>query len=70
MKQLAVCLLLTGCVSSGNKYAPPPACDGAHDDVVISAPLPQPTDLNDLVRRRQDMERRARCKAQTEWTSE
>jgi hypothetical protein len=63
MKKLAFVLLLTGCASTGGgRYAPPPQCDST--DVVVSAALPQPTDLQDLVRRRQDAERRARCKAQ------
>jgi hypothetical protein len=63
MKNLVVLFLLSGCASNGGKYTAPPACDGV-TDVVISAPLPQPTDLQDLVRRRHESERRARCKAQ------
>jgi hypothetical protein len=63
VKKLALLLLLPGCVSTGNQAsysAPVFVCRQPYSPVLGG----EPQDLNDLVRRRQELERQAKCKAQ------
>jgi hypothetical protein len=64
MKHLAFFfLLLGGCAA--DKYADPRLrCDSASEPVYSGMEQRQPADLQDLVRRRQELERQSRCKAE------